>query len=190
VRIPSRPLNPDTGLKECSKCGKDKQAKHFRKNQKALDGLDVQCRDCRRIYQGSRRGTEQHRMSWLSWRLANIDRIMFLNARARATEKSLPFTITVADIYIPDDCPNCGCQLIPNTNGQDVARKNSPSLDRYNPELGYTPDNIWVICNGCNGLKQNMTGEEHVAFGLQLIDAFGKRFSDPEPVKHNKTRES
>jgi hypothetical protein len=44
----------------------------------------------------------------------------------------------------------------------------------YDPTLGYIPGNIWVICDRCNGRKQDMSGEDHVEFGWQLINAFKK----------------
>jgi hypothetical protein len=168
-------LDPATGLKKCSKCKKDKPEDAFQHRRATHDGLDTQCRDCRAIYGSARRGTEKHKANWTTWRLANLDRVMFLNARRRASEKSLPFTITVEDIHIPDNCPNCGCRMAANINEQKNAGKNnSPSLDRYDPKLGYTKDNTWVICLGCNGRKQNMSGEDHIAFGWQLINAFKK----------------
>ena len=36
-------------------------------------------------------------------------------------------------------------------------RNNKPSIDKLDPDGGYTDDNTWVICTTCNTMKQNAT---------------------------------
>ncbi len=51
----------------------------------------------------------------------------------------------------------------------------SPSLDMWDPRLGYVTGNVWVICHSCNTRKSNMTAEGHIRFGHELIKAFLKQ---------------
>ena len=83
---------------------------------------------------------------------------MLSRAKARATKKGLSFTITRADIAIPEHCPVLGVKLtwFDKQGGAD----NSPSLDRRVPSLGYVPGNVVVICSKANRIKTNATAEE------------------------------
>lgn len=76
---------------------------------------------------------------------------MWRQAKWRANAYGLKFTISADDIKIPTHCPISGEQLILHT-GRGPG-KNSPSLDRINNNLGYTPDNIAVISSGANQTK-------------------------------------
>jgi len=101
-----------------------------------------------------------------------------LTAAKRQRKRGIPVTITAADIWIPDDCPVCE---VPLAVGSGASSDRSPSLDRYDPPLGYVPGNIMVICRGCNRRKQNHTGEQLIQLGLAVIAAkaaYDARFAD------------
>jgi 5-methylcytosine-specific restriction endonuclease McrA len=91
-----------------------------------------------------------------------------LTAAKRQRKHGVPVTITAADIWIPDNCPVCGVLL---TVGCGASSDKSPSLDRYDPALGYVPGNIMVLCRGCNRRKQNHTGEQLIQLGQAVISA-------------------
>lgn len=76
---------------------------------------------------------------------------LYYRAKYRAKRKGLEFTITEQDIQIPELCPVFKTPM-------DV-----PSLDRINSKKGYTPNNIRVISNRANMLKNNATVEELLA---------------------------
>ncbi len=82
------------------------------------------------------------------------------SARRRAKEKNLLCLITVDDILsvVPQDgkCPALGEEL---TYGSPLNR-NSASLDRIAPGVGYVPGNITVISFLANTIKQNATAGE------------------------------
>lgn len=73
-------------------------------------------------------------------------------ARHRARIYGLPCTISLSDIKIPETCPIFG---VPLQIGVGIQSDYSPSLDRVIPELGYTPDNIYVISYRANRIKNN-----------------------------------
>lgn len=91
------------------------------------------------------------------WRGENIPQCMWNSAKRRASMKGLPFTITVADIVIPDVCPVLG---LPFEHNVGCPKDNSPSLDRIDPALGYVPGNIAVISFLANKVKQTATSEQ------------------------------
>lgn len=87
---------------------------------------------------------------------------LWRGAKGRARLKGLPFTIEVQGITIPDKCPVLGLELKPNLGGKTGAYS-SPSLDRFDPDLGYTPENTVIICQRANSLKSDATLSEMTA---------------------------
>lgn len=77
-------------------------------------------------------------------------------ARARAKKLGLPFDLEIGDILIPERCPVLGIPLV-FRRGQKGASPNSPSLDRFDGEKGYTKDNVVVISHRANTIKNNAT---------------------------------
>lgn len=86
-------------------------------------------------------------------------------AKARAKRKGIPFDITVDDIHIPDNCPLLG---VPMFRSIGSIGRNSPTIDRIIPELGYTKGNIWVISSRANLIKNDSTLEELELLVLNL----------------------
>jgi hypothetical protein len=95
--------------------------------------------------------------NYRKYRHNNPEKEMWKRAKYRALRKGIEFTIDPDDIEIPEYCPVFGCKL---EISDGKAMPNSPSLDRIDSNLGYTPENIWVICYRANWLKNNMTHEE------------------------------
>lgn len=90
--------------------------------------------------------------------LANPVQFLFYNAKKRARERNILFTISKEDIVFTKYCPILG---IPLVHGKGQPHNNSPSLDRINPFLGYIPGNIAVISYRANTIKGFGTAEEH-----------------------------
>ena len=75
-----------------------------------------------------------------------------------------------------DHCAYCNSELDygpkPKERGFDPTNKehtkHRPSLDRINPEIGYTDENIQVICMHCNTLKGNATAQEIMQLALAM----------------------
>jgi len=89
------------------------------------------------------------------YRRDNPEKYLLAQAKRRAREKSLPFSITVEDIVIPHNCPVLGVSL---SIGGD--RETSPTLDRIRPSLGYVPGNVIVISYRANRIKNDASLEE------------------------------
>lgn len=82
---------------------------------------------------------------------------MLLWARERAKDKCETFTITRADIVLPELCPLLGIVL---QKGKGCVVDSSPTLDRKDNSKGYEPGNIWVISLRANRIKNNASLEE------------------------------
>lgn len=95
---------------------------------------------------------------------------MFHCTKQRASLAGLDFTIRVEDIKIPKICPLLG---VPITNifGKGRQQTNA-SLDRKDSSKGYTPDNIWVISDLANRMKQDATIEQLLSFAKCIQEVY------------------
>jgi hypothetical protein len=84
------------------------------------------------------------------------------SARRRARRYGVPFSITYQDVIIPDYCPALGIKLERN---KEKMSRNSATLDRIIPDLGYVPGNVVVISNKANNIKNDATADEILAVG-------------------------
>lgn len=98
----------------------------------------------------------------------NPERKLFNAAKGRAKKSGLEFSITLDDIKIPEYCPLLGIKL--DAWGD---KEGSPSLDRIDNELGYTPENIWVISFKANRMKNTATLEELDKFCTSYLRIIG-----------------
>jgi hypothetical protein len=98
--------------------------------------------------------TNTNKRKW--WRKNRIS-TMLTAAKTRAKQKGLPFDITGDDLVIPEICPVLG---IPIKIGVGKCTPNSPSLDRFNSELGYVKGNVRIISHKANTIKSNATLSE------------------------------
>jgi hypothetical protein len=80
------------------------------------------------------------------------------SAKIRAKKAGVPFDLEPEDLSLPEFCPILGIKL--EKGGPISERDSSPSLDRLVPELGYTLDNVSIICHRANRLKSNGTAAE------------------------------
>ena len=119
----------------CPDCNLDKDESEFWARQ-------ASCKPCNRAYSARRRAC---RPAFTLLR----------GARARASSRGLAFTIRESDIVIPSHCPVLGTPLAPTVGTGRGAGPGSPTLDRIDPSVGYTPANIRVISWRANRLKSD-----------------------------------
>jgi hypothetical protein len=104
------------------------------------------------------------------WRKTKPERNMWLQARKRAANKGLEFTIDVEDIVLPTVCPYLGIELKVNT-GKGF-QPDSYSLDRIDSSKGYVKGNIGVISNMANSMKRDATPEQLINFATSVLERF------------------
>lgn len=95
-----------------------------------------------------------------AWRSKNPKAYILQNAKSRAKKKGFDFNLTVDDFEIPDFCPVLGIPL--ELVWGEGTKDNKPSLDRIDPNKGYTKDNVQVISWRANNLKSNGTLDEFI----------------------------
>lgn len=86
---------------------------------------------------------------------------MVKQAKYRASQSGLPFSITVTDIKLPQECPILGIPIgfhLPGTG-------TSPSLDRIWNHMGYIKGNVQVISTRANTLKGDATLHDLILLG-------------------------
>lgn len=169
--------------KSCSRCGGPGP---FAKNKRASDGLQSWCSICRKEVMAAYYKKDKPRITarCTKYRKANPEKYklydartkaknpamyMWLKARNRAKALGVLFTIVVADITIPKQCPLLGVVL---ARSKGKVSRNSPTLDRKIPRLGYTLGNVWVISHKANAMKQDASLEELELLTKNLRKAF------------------
>jgi len=88
---------------------------------------------------------------------------MLLNeCRYRSKKNGIEFSITKDDLVLSGTCPCCDGEMRAKTvaDGINGPRDFSPSIDRIDPNLGYTADNVALICWRCNSLKKDASVQE------------------------------
>lgn len=85
---------------------------------------------------------------------------MLVEAKSRANKKNLDFSITTSDVKWNDVCPVLGIPITYQRGKGHGGDDNSPSLDRIDNDKGYVPNNIRIISNRANKLKNTMTKQE------------------------------
>lgn len=76
--------------------------------------------------------------------------------RVRALSEGLEFDLTVDNVTWPTHCPVFGYEL----SYYEADRDRSVSIDKNDPQKGYTKDNVVVMSARANRAKWNMTIEE------------------------------
>jgi hypothetical protein len=112
------------------------------KRQWAIDNPDRVCEVARAAY--ARRTIEQK---------------LWHSCQQRARRDGIEFTITLADVVVPEFCPVFGYKLESGAGFGSVQRS-SPTVDRIDNSRGYVPGNVQVISHRANTIKSNATAEE------------------------------
>ncbi len=134
-------------MQACLECSQTKLLTEYYNKKGMLNGHDSKCKSCRKI---ERR--EEH--------LKDPRKRMLTDIKKRCNKNNIPFNIIIDDIVIPEKCPVLGIIFKINEN---IKGFDSPTVDRIIPKLGYIKDNIRVISDRANTLKNNGTIAEHRA---------------------------
>jgi hypothetical protein len=154
-------------MKICSKCKEELPLSSFTKHSKNKDGLQGSCREC-------------NKKSSKEWNANNKDSLILKRLKERSIQKGLDFDLTVTDINVPLKCPVFGFDLQRN---HKVPLFNSPSVDRIDPTKGYTKDNIQIISQLANAMKQNATPEQLLQFARWILNTYEKE--ENENIVHS-----
>jgi len=147
-----RPLDLPDDSYYCSTCEKVKLKVEFIKSKKIK-----QCKLCHRKQsrQYYKNNAEKCKRQSKEKILKNPEARIYIATKARAKKYNIPFNLEKIDIIIPTHCPVLGIPLVLFSN-----EGNTPSVDRFIPELGYIKGNIHIISDRANTLKNNGKLEE------------------------------
>ena len=163
----------------CTKCKQYLPFGEFSVNNSKPDRLSIYCKSCDKDIQEAKRSKypekqleygrkyQAKRREDFNYRLK-----MLINAsKQRAVQTNIEHTLTLEElisIYPKDgNCPVFGTKL---EFGNAGFRDNSPSIDKIDPKLGYTIDNVQILSWRANRLKVDASIEE-----LELLLAFMKQ---------------
>lgn len=83
--------------------------------------------------------------------------------KSNCKKNGIDFDLTLDDVIVPENCPVLG---IPLEHSKGRVSDNSPSIDRINPNGGYTKDNIIVVSWKANRLKSNASVDELIRVAM------------------------
>jgi hypothetical protein len=129
-------------MKACTQCGETKEDTEFYREKGRRKS---ECKAC-----NNKRNRERLRL--------HPKQRMLATAKWRSKKYGIPFNLTTNDFEIPEVCPLLGIPVNPVAS-MGKRTDNSPSLDKIDPEKGYTVGNVWVVSDKANRMKQNMTVE-------------------------------
>ena len=154
----------------------------FYKSQKS------QCKECYKKQVAQRCADdpiafEKQRKTARLWQDANIMRLRWISARARATKRNIEFTITLEDViemWINQSgrCGYSGLDMELKRGGCLGPATRSVSIDKINPAKGYTKDNTILCCASVNIMKNDLSVDEFVAMTKSIYEHMQKKGID------------
>lgn len=105
-----------------------------------------------------------------AFNVRNPELYLWRSAKGRARKSNLEFTISTEDISIPSHCPLLGVEL---THIFGMGRVDTNiSIDRIDNSKGYIKENIQIVSDLANRMKQNATREQLIAFAKRILQMY------------------
>lgn len=148
------------------------------------------CKDCtiivRKKYPTSKEAIERDRLRKKSEEYKTKERAykatsyykfceMFTKAKGRAREKGIEYTIDRTMFSLPKKCSILDIDLV---WGTPKSYGSSPSLDRKDPNIGYTKENTRIISMKANTMKSDASKELMFNFVVGIINYMGLNVDD------------
>lgn len=155
--------------KHCPICNTTKPLSAFYKHKNRKDGHSGQCAECIKAFskkwykdtiEERKEYTRKNKEKKKEYNIQRRDNNSLSGIKRRAKLKGIPFDLTLEDVSNYSVCPVFGKELIRSDSNTPF----SPSVDRVDPTKGYTKDNIQILSNKANKMKQDATPEELLMF--------------------------
>lgn len=163
---PKQPRVQTATTARCAACKKDKPRAEFAVD-KARSRLHSYCRDCfnklyRTRYVQARkacyaRNKERYREAARARKRAAPGAPGYAQLKYKARKRGIPFTLTYESylaLRAEPSCVCCGNPVAWTCHGPPHTRA---SVDRFQPNRGYVPGNVNVLCGRCNVIKNDAT---------------------------------
>ena len=159
----------ESGLYYCYKCEKFKPESEFDNSPDKWfrNGKDTRCKQCKKIQYDKRRIQNRGRLD-----LEGLLISRWYGARDRAKRKEIPFLLSIEDLkdlWIKQN-GKCAISNIDMTFEFYTGRVfTNVSIDRIDSNLGYTKDNIQLVCMAVNQMKSDLSLDELYFFCDSII---------------------
>lgn len=83
----------------------------------------------------------------------------FMQLRKSAMSRNKEFNLTLEDVkelVLKTHCDYTGVEFSTIKKEGETENPRMKTIDRFNPELGYTKDNVFAVCSGANLLKEKL----------------------------------
>ena len=172
--------------KQCTCCKEVKILSDFYIHRAKKSGFQSHCKNCDKVKNKTYRDNNKNKITernkvnyennkerWQIYHQANKDSGILKGIRQRSKKKGIECDLELEDIAYPEFCPVLGLKLERKSNNKGPT-KNSPSVDRIDPTKGYVKDNIQMISNLANTMKQDATPEQLLMFADWVIKTYRK----------------
>lgn len=166
--------------KHCFKCKTWLSVDEFSKNRHVFGGLQKVCKACFSNYDCVKRGYEK-KSKGLKEDILKYFKHKTVALKISAKKKNIDFDISgdfLLDLYLKQE-KRCYYTNQTIEHNQGVFQANSISVDRKNPSLGYTKDNVVLCSFAVNSFKNDMDILKFKEYLKGVID-FMKEFCEKE----------
>lgn len=129
------------------------------------DGYSTWCKKCNSTYTKNNYPRKNYRLKRRLREGMNMS--LWRGCKDNCKLRNIYFDLLPEDVIIPDTCPVFDIPLINDVsylhnNGlkNPMGVDNYPTIDRFDPNIGYTKSNINIISWKANNLKSNATVED------------------------------
>lgn len=152
-------------------CGKSKPLHEFAINKKMKDGHENRCKSCKKKYDEEKRIEDPFKNYWHTKishsygheftitpnDIPGVEVEFFINNRGKQEFRTIKY---------PSHCQYSGMKLnwLNKKDGPD-----SPSIDRWDSNIGYVPGNVYIVAKGVNSMKGSVSVEKWE----KLMENFG-----------------
>jgi hypothetical protein len=124
-----------------------------------------------KIYAKTDKAKQLQRQSDIKSKQANFENYMWRHLKNRCKKENKTFDLKVSDIIIPKLCPYLQVPLT-RILGQGKKQPYNPSIDRIDSTKEYTKDNIQIISEKANRMKQDASIQELYIFATSILTLY------------------
>ncbi|QWY83179.1 postulated decoy of host sigma factor protein [Rhizobium phage RHph_X2_24] len=171
-----------TATKRCLRCGETKSSDMFGADNRATDRRKSECKPCRNEMEKQRRLTwtdeqkEKHAKrtnKYYRESLRSKATHLTSSAKIRAQNRGMQFEISADFIHASLIVGHCWATGLPFRYPDGNAKNTtpfSPSIDRRNTQLGYTNENVQVVCSIYNLGKNHHDEIDFIAMCMAVAE--------------------
>jgi len=182
-------IEDEEPMKKCSNCGELKPFSEFHKYKCSKDGLQSQCKMCKKeYYENNKEKMKEYKKEYnekyyennkekinkqqKEYNKNNYVRRWCYNTINKHKKCGYIVNITIDELYniVKDEpsCEICGKELEWYSTGKGKTTNLSPSLDRIYNGNEINKDNISILCHKCNAKKHSDSIEENLVWCKQF----------------------